>query len=112
MDVKNEKVIAIRADASTRIGTGHVMRCLTLANKLKNSGCRIIFLCKQHQGHLNAFIESSGFEVIDLSSPIQNINLEKNDKLWLGCSDEDDAQECLSSFDALKVQSINLLIVS
>jgi len=102
------KAVAIRVDASTRIGTGHVMRCLTLATKLKKHGVNVIFLSKKHQGSLNQLITLKGFELAELSAPIQNIENQTDEKLWLGCSFQDDANECL---EALKSSTINLLIV-
>jgi UDP-2,4-diacetamido-2,4,6-trideoxy-beta-L-altropyranose hydrolase len=44
--------IAIRADASLQIGTGHVMRCLTLADALKKRGGECYFICREHEGNL------------------------------------------------------------
>ncbi len=85
--------IAIRVDASTRMGTGHVMRCLTLAKKLQQQNCQIVFLCKQHQGNLIAFIVEQGFTVLSLSAPIENIEQEVDDRKWLGCSYQQDALE-------------------
>lgn len=109
--MKTKKTIVIRADASTRIGIGHVMRCLTLAAKLNNAQHQIIFLCKQHHGNLIELIESSGFEVIALSKPTNNIENEHNERLWLGCHYQQDAKECLKYIQSAKFKKIDLLIV-
>ncbi|RQW70845.1 UDP-2,4-diacetamido-2,4,6-trideoxy-beta-L-altropyranose hydrolase [Halomonas sp. YLB-10] len=59
-------VIAFRADASRQIGTGHVMRCLTLADTLSDQGVVCHFLCRPHDGHLIERIESHGHTVHQL----------------------------------------------
>ncbi len=100
--------VAIRVDASTRMGSGHVMRCLTLASKLISQNLRIIFLTKNHQGNLNHLIEQQGFELIKLSAPVESIEAQIDDKLWLGCSYQADAQECLHALTGL---NIHLLII-
>ena len=111
MEAKAKKTIAIRADASTRMGTGHVMRCLTLAAKLQGDFHRVIFLCKQHLGHLNEFIENAGFEIITLSEPINDLTTEQNEQHWLGCHYQDDAKECIQQLKELKLAHIDLLII-
>lgn len=55
--------IVIRADASSQVGIGHVMRCLTLASELKSNGCDISFVCKQLNGDMNNYIYKKGFKV-------------------------------------------------
>ena len=37
--------VVFRVDASLQMGTGHVMRCLTLANELKQKNHEIVFIC-------------------------------------------------------------------
>ena len=44
-------IIAFRTDASLQIGSGHVMRCLTLADKLKKAGAKITFITRDHSGN-------------------------------------------------------------
>ncbi len=40
--------IMIRADASERIGTGHVMRCLALAEELRAGGHEVTLIYGNH----------------------------------------------------------------
>ncbi len=62
-DASQGKIVAIRADASLEIGTGHVMRCLTLARALREAGAECHFLCREHPGNLTEMIQSEGFVV-------------------------------------------------
>ena len=50
--------IAFRADASLTIGTGHVMRCLTLARELRARGHDCRFLCRDLPGGLGAQVSA------------------------------------------------------
>ena len=58
--------ILFRADASFEIGTGHVMRCLTLAHALRESGATCRFTCREHRGHMLDGIREQGFEALVL----------------------------------------------
>lgn len=62
----------IRADASVQIGSGHIIRCLTLANELKNKNVEVHFVCKEHKGHLIDFLKENKFPVYSLSLPQQS----------------------------------------
>ena len=55
--------VAFRADASRAIGTGHVMRCLTLADALASVGASCRFVCRQAPGDLIERIQRRGFDV-------------------------------------------------
>ncbi len=55
--------ILFRVDASLRIGTGHVMRCLTLADALRAEGAQCIFICREHPGNFIAQIRQHDFSV-------------------------------------------------
>lgn len=52
--------VAIRADASETIGTGHLMRCLTLADGLRHKGAQTRFLCRSLPEHLIGVLEGRG----------------------------------------------------
>jgi UDP-2,4-diacetamido-2,4,6-trideoxy-beta-L-altropyranose hydrolase len=54
---------AIRADASYLIGTGHIMRCLTIAEELARNGNYVFFICANENGNLIKFIQDRGYTV-------------------------------------------------
>ena len=55
--------VIFRVDASREIGTGHVVRCLTLADKLREFDCDITFMSRELPGNMNAEIEQARFPV-------------------------------------------------
>src|SRR5690606_2164377 len=56
-----------RADASTDIGIGHVMRCLTLADELAGRGAPCLFVCRELDGHMGDAVAARGHRVRLLS---------------------------------------------
>lgn len=56
--------IIIRTDASVEIGSGHVMRCLTIAHNLKREGCNVRFWMEPHAGNLIDYVAQQGYETI------------------------------------------------
>ena len=55
--------VVFRADASVQMGSGHLMRCLTLAEVLQELGVETKFICGDHDGNLNACVQGKGVPV-------------------------------------------------
>ncbi|WP_379552927.1 UDP-2,4-diacetamido-2,4,6-trideoxy-beta-L-altropyranose hydrolase [Qipengyuania sp. DGS5-3] len=94
--VATDHRVVIRVDSSIDIGTGHVMRCLTLANALKAEGILSVFLCRAHKGHLVESIAAQGHEVIALPKPDEAFHTTVGDPShaeWLGASWKTDAKQ-------------------
>lgn len=60
--------IAIRVDASLQMGTGHLMRCLTLADAARRAGTRIRFVSRALAPHLAAMLAERGYELAALAA--------------------------------------------
>jgi len=98
--------VLFRADASLQIGSGHVMRCLTLAESLRQEGVEVMFACRSHPGHLVGILLEKGFKVYQL--PLENLERQgqctaklrvtvEDYSDWLGCSQDQDAQATLKA---------------
>lgn len=92
--------ITFRTDASLTIGTGHVMRCLTLAMALKRKGAEVLFVSREHPGHLCEEIAALGFMVVRLPAMSGHHANETGGEVnlpahahWLGASWQHDAEE-------------------
>ncbi|MFC5735405.1 UDP-2,4-diacetamido-2,4,6-trideoxy-beta-L-altropyranose hydrolase [Cytobacillus gottheilii] len=80
--------IFFRVDASTTIGTGHIMRCLTLANFLKENGAKVTFICADLKGNMIEHLKSKGFKVFTVADDLEvdaqcTISILKNIKVDL-----------------------------
>lgn len=103
--------IAFRADASLQIGTGHVMRCLTLANALRERGARCTFICRPHSGHLLDMIAQGGHHAVALpngGTTTHHMPADLAHAAWLGTDWQTDAQQ---TSGALGNESVDWLVV-
>lgn len=88
--------VAFRVDASTEIGTGHVIRCLTLADRLADDGVACHFVMRELPGNLIDMIKASRHDVIELaapSAPIEGFPDRPTHARWLGVDWQTDAME-------------------
>lgn len=101
--------IAFRTDASSQIGTGHFMRCLTLADALKQRGAHIRFISCDLPMHLRDMLAAKGMELASLNS---NSKASPAEDLahahWLRTSQAEDAQ---AAIQAMSDRSWDWLIV-
>jgi len=101
--------IAIRVDASSQIGTGHLMRCLTLADALKQRGAQIRFVSRHLPEHLRNMLATKGHEFMPLNGrPSEVISNDLAHAQWLGTSQHIDAQD---SIHTLSDQEWDWLVV-
>lgn len=72
----------IRVDSSYQIGSGHLMRCLTLAEELRTKGANIVFICRELNGNLIDLVESKNFLVYKLSNSNETGRIRKQTQHW------------------------------
>jgi UDP-2,4-diacetamido-2,4,6-trideoxy-beta-L-altropyranose hydrolase len=88
--------ILIRTDSSITIGTGHLMRCLTLADALKKKGAEVHFICRDLQGNLSHIVKDHGHKLHLLPLPKNDFKLQADNPAhasWLEVSWQEDLQD-------------------
>ena len=69
-----------RVDASEKIGSGHLFRCLTLASCLRDRGFSISFACSALPDSMATIVLNEGFKLISLSVEFElsdQVNVER-----------------------------------
>ena len=106
--------ILVRCDASLSIGSGHVTRCRTLARTLQQRSAEIVFLCRRQPGDLIALLEKE-FRVLTLPEQALSLceGLEGRElyAAWLGCSQAQDAEDCLTVLSSTGLHCADWLLV-
>lgn len=85
--------IVFRADASERIGAGHVVRCQTLAETLRSRGGTASFLCRHLPGQIEQILRKDGFAVTRLAGAGSHGAGDGGYSHWLGVSEAQDAED-------------------
>lgn len=103
--------IAIRADASPRIGTGHVRRCLALAAGLQSTGAPVVLVTRDLGIDTAAIARASGLETIVLPIPRAPFSPDEADPAHAGWAEVSWVQDAQETAAALQGGGAAALIV-
>lgn len=95
--------VAFRVDASLAIGTGHVMRCLALADSLRVRGVQSVFLSRDHVGHLHQVVQDRGYILLSLGGVGAMPTAKSTYAEWLGVNSQQDADDTRIRLSGLAV---------
>ena len=89
--------VYFRVDASIHIGTGHVMRCLSLAKEVQRNGHDVVFVMRPQVGDLCEYTKNLGFKVEKLPKLCKPVDPESDDdyQAWLQVPISKDVEEFL-----------------
>lgn len=106
--------VVIRVDASVVIGSGHVMRCLNLADRFKLVGAQVVFVCREFPNNMIQLIEKRGYSCLQLlfGAPDEYLSQQNSDDYskWLWVTQQQDAEEVIAVLGANKSKP-DLLVV-
>ena len=89
------------------------MRCRTLARQLRLQGAEVLFLCRRQPGDLIALLKQE-FRVLALPKQLliscKGLDGPELYGAWLGCSQDQDAVDCLTALASAGVQSADWLV--
>lgn len=66
MPLRDQNMIIFRADGNAKLGTGHVMRCLSIADALSEKKIESVFICSDHE--MDGIISERGYRSVVLDT--------------------------------------------
>ena len=97
------KIVYIRTDANRFIATGHMMRCMTIANEIIKMGAMVKFIVSNEESL--SLLKSTPFKYSVLNTSWDDLNntteIEKIKELM----DETDASDCVLLVDSYFVDN-------
>lgn len=104
--------VVFRTDSSISIGSGHLMRCLTLACQLrKQHNAEIYFICRDLDGNISHLVEEAGFKLLLLPRGEKNTSL-SGYEAWLTVPEIVDAKETYTVIERLGKKVDRLVVDS
>ena len=91
--------VFMRVDSSSHIGSGHLMRCLTLAEELRSRGAKVVFICRDHPGDFSFLVEQKRFSLERLPADSNAGEELSGYEAWVGDTWENDAQATIDIID-------------
>jgi len=87
--------VAFRVDVSVDMGVGHLMRCVTLANALRQIGAQIIFISDDRLGIVTRHVPEIDYHQLEITDP-KGVNKKEEGSLysdWLRLGWHEDAKQ-------------------
>jgi UDP-2,4-diacetamido-2,4,6-trideoxy-beta-L-altropyranose hydrolase len=104
--------VAFRLDVTKQIGTGHFVRCLTVANRLKHIGAHTLFICYPLPPSLIDQLNSCGHEYLPLSEMAEEVYRVGDQTIphahWIPTASDIDAKKTIQ---ALAKEEWDVLVV-
>lgn len=95
--------VAIRVDASSAIGAGHLMRCLALAHALRGRNFAVMFICRALPESLSTRVRELGISLVEIGQPDEGDGKSSMPFPWL--------QDANRTVEAIGNEFIDLLVI-
>jgi UDP-2,4-diacetamido-2,4,6-trideoxy-beta-L-altropyranose hydrolase len=100
-------IVVFRVDSSSTIGSGHVVRCVTLATELRKRGARCLFICRNLPGNITEYVMRRNFDlaVLPFNSTSERYGSQNTDQYaeWLGVDWKTDALQTIAELSGTKI---------
>ena len=102
--------ILFRADASVQQGTGHIMRCLVIADELRKRGHECIFLTQPFLPKFLAQIEDRQHRLVFLKKNKMELEYARIDNEYLAWLGRPIIQDAIETLDVIKYERPDIIV--